>query len=76
MQIIDERVKWRGVSKIRQLNADALRALGDAGEIIVFHTSYEPRMVLIPYEMYQQMTRDLSIGLSMEPAVTTSASEA
>jgi hypothetical protein len=50
---IDPRVKYVGVSKLRQLNADALRKLGDT--VFVLQDSDGPIAVLLSYKMFMQI---------------------
>lgn len=50
---IDPRIKHVGVSKLRDLNATALREMSDS--IYVFRDGDDPLSVMVSYEQYLKM---------------------
>lgn len=58
--VIDPRVLRLGVSKLRDIDLAWLRDFSKSGEIAVIQMGDEPLSVMVPFEMYQQMQRELT----------------
>jgi len=59
---IDRRVKHVGLTKLRHLNADTLRHLGD--NLLVLQDGDKPVAVLLSYKLYMQIQDELKAGQS------------
>jgi hypothetical protein len=55
---IDPSVKYRGVSELRKLNADALRELTSA---LVIQDNNEPIAVIVSYETFLRMQSEIGV---------------
>lgn len=54
---IDDRVKYVGVSKLREINADWLRNIGDT--LYVLQNGDEPISVLVGYEQFMRLQNEI-----------------